>query len=343
MKKVLFFSVVGLFVCLVSAISTYAQTPIEWRVHTPHVQGRSEWVMEKEWADNLTNASGGRLKVNLYPSGSLGFRDADMIRICGGNVIEGFMFYPGYLTRDAAIITLTSPEMILHERKHFVAFSPFAGEMAKKELAKKKIRLSAYFASPATKVVVIGKRPINTLASMKGGKIRGWEVQQTETFRRLGIQAQVMAQGDLYLAFKTGVLDAAVNGVTGSLSLSLYEVAQYLSILYEGSMLLGMATSEAAFNALPADLQEMVKKVENELNKKWLAEAVSWEQLDIDIIEKDLRGKGMNILPPFPIADKESLVKTGIEVWRDRAKEVGPEAVDYQQKLEAELLRVKPK
>ncbi len=48
-------------------------------------------------------------------------------------------------------------------------------------------------------------------------------------------------------------------------------------------------------------------------------------------------------MAPFPKADQELLVKTGLDVWRDRAKELGPEAVAYQQKLEAELMRVKPR
>lgn len=345
MKRILVSSVVCLFgLMLVMASTVQAQKAIEWRIHTPHGEGRSEFIMEKEWVDSLNKESNGRLKVTIYPFNALGFKDADMLRICGGNVIEGYMFYPGYTTRDDAILGLTSPEMIVYEREHFVAYFPYAFEAAKARLANKwKIRLSVAFPSPACLVGVIGKSPFNTLASMKGKKMRGWETQQTDTLTKLGIPAQMMAQSELYLALKSGVLDGAIYLTTPYLTASMYEVAPHWSTLYQGTQMLGMAVSETAFKALPNDLQAMMKRVESNLLKKWLAEANTWPDKYDQPALAELKKKGANILPEFNLADKEILVKTGLEVWRERAKAIGAEAVEYQKRLESDLMRVKPK
>lgn len=344
MKRILVSSVVCLGLMLVMASTVQAQKAIEWRIHTPHGEGRSEFVMQKEWADTLSKESNGRLKVTMYPFNALGFKDADMLRVCSENVIEGYLFYPGYITRDDPILGMTSPEMILYDREHFIAYFPYAYEIAKARLAKKwKIRLSAGFPSPACLVGVIGKSPFNTLASMKGKKMRGWEIQQTDTLKKLGIPGQMMAQSELYLALKSGVVDGAIYLTTPYLLTSMYEVAPYWSTLYQGSMMYGMATSEAAFKALPNDLQEMMKRVESNLQKKWLAEANTWQDKYDQPSLAELKKKGANILPEFSLEDRERLINTGTEAWRGRAEKLGTEAAEYQKKLESELVRVKLK
>ena len=347
MKKkrfILIVGLLGLMSLLVGPVQAQDKV-IEWRFHTPHSDGRSEWVMEKEWCDTITKATNGRLKVTPYPAGALGFKDADMIRIAGQNVIESYMWYPGYTTRDDAILGLTLPEMILSQREHFVAVSPYAYEVAKERMSKKwKIRLSAVFSSPSAYVGIVGKETYTTLTSFKGKKNRVWEVQQGETLKTLGIPAQTMAQADIYLALKSGVLDGAVWYPSSMLLSSMYEVAPYYSTLYQGCALLGFGVSEIAFNNLPKELQETVKKVESDLMKKWFAEANGWvKKYDDPSIEK-LKEKGAKVLADFPQADKDLLVKTGIEVWRERAKAIGStEAIEYQKKMEEHLIRTKPR
>jgi len=300
--------------------------------------------MEKEWADAITKESGGRIKATLYPFNALGFKDADMLRVVPQGVIEGYMFYPGYIVRDDPILALTSPEMILYQREHFVNYWPMAHEAAKQRLASKwKIRLSATFPSPACNVGIIGKQPFRTLESMKGKKIRAWELPQVETFKKFGIPTQMMAQSELYLALKSGVLDGAIYLTTPYLTASMYEVTKYWSTLYQGTQILGLAISETVFKALPADLQEMMQRVEANLMKKWAAEGNGWcAQYDGAAFDA-LKKKGAELLEPFSRADQDLLVKAALEGWRERAKELGGEAVEYQKKLEAELAKAKPK
>ena len=341
MKKTLLIIVLGLFVLtgvMVSSVQVQAQGVTEWRIHTPHGPGRTEYIMESEWADALTKESGGRLKVTLYPNNALGFKDPDMYRVVPQKVIEGYMFYDAYAVRDDPILAITNPEMILSERKTLINFTPYAVEIVKKRLSEKwKIRLSTAFPSPQCWVGIAGKAPYRTLESMKGKKVRAWGQPQMDTFRKLGIPTQTMNQADLYLALKSGVLDAALWYGNSVLINSLYEVAPYWSTLYQSTVILGMATSEAAFNALPPDLQEMMKRVENNVNKKWASEASDWcAQYDEPSFGK-LKEKGANVLDPFSKEDQALLVKTGKMVWREAAEKLGPEAVAYQKSLEAAL------
>jgi TRAP-type transport system periplasmic protein len=345
MKKLSVVLVVTLCVIVSAPLGAFAQAkPGEWRMHTPHGEGRAEFVMEKEWADAIAKETGGRIKPTWYPFNALGFKDADMLRVVPQGVIEGYMFYPGYIVRDDPVQAITSPEMILYQREHFVNFWPAVHEAAKQRLSSKwKIRLSATFPSPACNVGIIGKQPFRTLESMKGKKIRAWEMPQAETFKKLGIPTQMMAQSELYLALKSGVLDGAIYLTTPYLTASMYEVSSYWSTLYQGTQVLGAAISEAVFKALPADLQEAVQRAETNIMKKWAAEANGWCAKYDDAAFAELKKKGAQLLEPFSRADQDLLVKTAIEGWRERAKELGSEAVEYQKKMEEALVKAKPK
>ena len=77
--------------------------------------------------------------------------------------------------------------------------------------------------------------------------------------------------------------------------------------------------------------------------KKWTAEANGWCAKYDDAAFAELKKKGANLLEPFSRAEQEQVVKTAIELWRERAKTLGPEAVEYQKKLEEALVKAKPK
>ena len=106
-------------------------------MHTPHGEGRAEFVIEKEWADEIAKESGGRIKPTWYPFNALGFKDSDMLRVVPQGVIEGYMPYPGYIVRDDPVLALTSPEMIVFQREHFVNFWPAVHELYKQRLSSK--------------------------------------------------------------------------------------------------------------------------------------------------------------------------------------------------------------
>jgi TRAP-type C4-dicarboxylate transport system substrate-binding protein len=339
MKKTLFLIVFGLVGLMwVMAGGVHAQKVIEWRINTPHGPGRLEWDLEKEWADALTKESGGRLKVTLYPLNALGFKDADMLRVVPGGVIEGSMYYDGYVSRDDPILGLTSPDSVVSENEAAINYVYLATDMARNRLSKKwKLRLSIVFANTSCDAGLIGKAPYNTLESLQGKKIRGWSQSIVNVLKRVGIAGQMMAQSDLYLALKTGVLDGAIHLPNAYLTASLYEVAPYYAKIYQGMFIQGLMTSEAAFNALPPDLQEMMKRVEANLDKKWRSEAYTACSKTDGVTYKLLKQKGATILPPFSEKDQKILTEAGIEVWRERAKQLGPEGIEYQKTLEALL------
>ena len=78
-----------------------------WKMHIVWVPARPEAQAYQQFADKVTKEAGDALDMTLFTSGSLGIKDADMLRILPrGNIIQAAGLYPGYLTRDKPAIRL---------------------------------------------------------------------------------------------------------------------------------------------------------------------------------------------------------------------------------------------
>lgn len=105
------------------------------------------------------------------------------------------------------------------------------------------------------------KRPIKTLADMKGMKIR---VQQSDLFismiNALGANATPMPFGELYSALQTGLVDGAENNYPSYESVKHYEVAKYYSLTEHSMAPEVFVMSKMAWDKLsPAD-QKLFKE-----------------------------------------------------------------------------------
>jgi TRAP-type C4-dicarboxylate transport system substrate-binding protein len=320
-----------------------APAVIEWRFHTPHTEGRAEFVAEEEWRDMLFEATNGRLKVTIYPGGSLGYTDDNMLRIVGEGVIESAYTYGGYCTRDEPILSILVPNAagVFTNRAEYVRILPYATEQARKLYADWGCRLLSFYAVPGCYVGLAARDPINTLEGMKGLKLRAFpDPIQIEALKSLGVSAETFPQADMYLNLKNKVVDAAVAivGMLGAYSLT--EVTPYFSgfTVYSGAC--GHMVSEDAFQALPADIRDIVLQVTEEHTRKWNEKGLdcSWDDETLATLVKE---QGLVLLDDFSDEDKEALSVAAIEAWAKIAEQYGPKAVMYQELMQAELERIR--
>src|SRR3546814_15686435 len=63
----------------VSSAVIAKEKPIEWRYYTAHTADRDVFKLETDWANMIDEATKGRLQVKVYPGGSLGCKESDML------------------------------------------------------------------------------------------------------------------------------------------------------------------------------------------------------------------------------------------------------------------------
>ena len=154
-----------------------------------------------------------------------------------------------------------------------------------------------------------------------------------ETFKRLGVAAQIVPQNELYAALQTGVVDCALYAPRFANSISLQEVAKHVTptgFPFPPAPYALMA-HKAKWAALPADLKKGFLDAVTEL------ERVSFN-FDADTATEaasrdKLQSQGVTYHPALPVADKAAIRRSALETWDVLAKETGADAIAYRQKV----------
>lgn len=110
--------------------------------------------------------------------------------------------------------------------------------------------------------VYSAKGPINTLDDWKGLKIRTMQsTAMTEAMNLLGAQPTAIATAERYMALQTGVVEAAENNVAEVYNCAEYEVTKYLSKTGHLCSPNVIYVSEAWFQSLPENYQQLVLEI----------------------------------------------------------------------------------
>jgi TRAP-type C4-dicarboxylate transport system substrate-binding protein len=316
------------------------EKPIEWRYYTAHTADRDVFKLETDWANMINEATKGRLQVKVYPGGSLGFKESDMLGALKNGLVESSYIYAGYYGRTQPALPLVLPQMVFNTRAEFLDILPAAYAAYADLYSEWNINIASMWPTSTCHIAIIGKEKLNTMDSLKGKRVRVWEAQQVNSLRALDVVGTVVPQNDIYLAFKTGMIDAIVHYPEALRTLSLAEDAKYFSLLQPVPVVQGIGISERAFKALPADLQEIVRKTSDEHRKKWAADASTdcqQEQRHLDWAKEHK----VERLPDFSAEDREKLSRAAIQAWRARAVQVGGDAEKVQKRMEDALMKLR--
>ncbi len=178
----------------------------------------------------LKEQSGGKLGVKVFASGALGAeRDTiEQLKIGGLDMMR----------INAAVLNNIVPEtmavsmpFVFHSTEHMrrTLDGPIGQEILEAMAAQGMIGL-AFYDSGARSIYTV-KKPVKTLADMKGLKIR---VQQSDLFvamvEAMGANPTPMPYGEVYTALKTGIVDAAENNWPSYESSRHFEAAKYYTL-----------------------------------------------------------------------------------------------------------------
>lgn len=181
--------------------------------------------------EHVEKASGGSLKVELYPAGQLGPAQQVMEGLRLGSVEIGVV-HDGGIPGVYKTFNIFGLPYVFRDHAH--AYAVLDGEFGKalaEDMRKKTgIRLAAY-ADNGIRHFTNSKRAIRTPEDMKGLKMR---VQPSPVFVKLveslGASPTAIDWGELPAALAQGTADGQENGVTNILAASLYQHQKHISL-----------------------------------------------------------------------------------------------------------------
>ena len=158
-------------------------------------------------------------------------------------------------------------------------------------------------------------RPIMTPADLDGVKLRTpkskWRVIMFNTW---GANPTPMAFSEVFVALQTGVIDGQENPYTNIWSAKFAEVQKYLSVTGHVYSPAYPTAGKAAFEKLPADVQEVLASTAREMAGWARAEGAAAD----DDLKNKLAGAGMAV----NVADRAAFVEASGPIYEQFASEV---------------------
>jgi len=227
----------------------------------------------REMGRLLKEQSKDKHNIKVFPAGALGGeRDTiEQLKIGGLDMMR----------INAAVLNNIVPETIAVsmpfvfrtiEHMRSTLDGPVGDEILASMEAQGMVGLAFY--DSGARSIYTAKRPIKTLADVKGMKIR---VQQSDLFvammEALGANATPMPFGEVYTGLKTGIVDGAENNWPSYESSRHFEAAKFYNVTEHSMVPEVLVFSKRIFDRLSKEEQAMVRKTAKEsvpfMRKLW--------------------------------------------------------------------------
>jgi len=194
----------------------------------PHKAAYTTGVVN--FAHLVEKGSGGRMKVKIFPSGTLG-KETDILQAVRSNAVQ---------MTSASMVTLSRifpPAQVMMAPYVFkndavaweVVDGPFGQKLLDAFTAKTGIKALAIVDSGFL-TITNRKRPVRSPADFKGIKFRAMGQLQANMFKALGASAVPIPWPETYTSLQTGVVDGQTNAAFVVAVFKLFEVQKYMSM-----------------------------------------------------------------------------------------------------------------
>lgn len=221
--------------------------------------GAPTTVSVEYMADLVAKRSDGRLKINPNPAGVLGTGLQIMEGVSIGTIDMVSMVLEWYapFVNDINVYVMG---FTFRDDDHFRKFltSPIFNDMENQVLDTMGVRILAsnWIGLPR---VLVSKKPVSSPADIANIKMRVPEIETyLKVWNGLGTSPTRVAWAEVYLALKTGTVDAAEGPLDQMYATKFYEAAPYITLTNHLQQAFTIAINDDVYASLPEDLREIL-------------------------------------------------------------------------------------
>jgi TRAP-type C4-dicarboxylate transport system substrate-binding protein len=295
------------------SIAAPAQT--KWDMPTPYAATNFHTENIAQFAGDVDKATGGKLKIQVHPGASL-FKATEIKRaVQSGQAQIGEILISGYSNEDP-VFGIDSVPFLATGYADAAKLWKASRKPLEDRFAKQGMKV--LFAVPWPPQGIYSNKPINTVADMKGLKMRAYNPATAKIAELVGAQPVTVQAAELAQAMTTGVVNANItSGATGYDSKAWEHVKYY----YDTQAWIPkniVFVSQKSFDALDKPTQDALLKASAE------AEARGWKVSEekTRFYLDELKKNGMTVTPPSA-ALQTDLRKIGDTMTADWIKSAG--------------------
>lgn len=341
---------VSLSALLLSVSGSYADEYPEMTFRSAQIQPPTGFLSESHqwWADELEKRTNGKVKVEIFWSGSLVAARDIPSAVASGAADIGNIPSTYDPSRTRLWMTLDMP---MNVRDSWCGISvsrelALENEALAAELARNRMVQAVGYYSGFQHFISNDSNPVTSIDDLQGRRMRSYGGARVAFLENLGITPVFMGYGDIYEAIERGVVDGSAD-VTIYLTDAFkhYEIAKHMLIANSG---VAVAAPSAVFNAdvwndMPDNLRQLLIVLGRDHDIRYIREFGAYEA---NLLEKFQKEHGMVI---HEVSDEERAVlekaaASGHEKWFEEAaaqnipaREFWNEFQSQQRECEAEV------
>lgn len=259
-----------------------------------------------KFAEALKAKTGGRIEVQIAPSGQLG-DDAAMVTALRTGAVDISANSQGAVANAVPeYAAFGMPFMFGNAAAAFKLLDgPLGKELADKSAEKGLILLGTW--DNGIRQMTNSKRPITKVEDLKGLKMRvPPDATLVDIMKALGAESQQVKFAELYVALQQGVVDGQENPLVNIHASKLYEVQKHLALTNHQFQMTPFLMSKRSWDKL----SDADKKAVQEAAAEATALQRKLSQEADDKLLADLKAKGMQVTT----VDRAAFVKATAEV-----------------------------
>jgi TRAP-type C4-dicarboxylate transport system substrate-binding protein len=300
-----------------AAVFASAQAQVKWDLPTAYPAGNYHTENIQQFANDVDKATGGKLKITVHANASL-FKAPEIKRaVQGGQAQVGEILWVNFENEDS-LFGIDGVPFLATSYAEAVKLWKASRKPLEDRLAKQGIKV--LFSVPWPPQGIYSKRPLSSVADMKGLKWRAYSPATSRIAELVGAQPLSIQAAEVPQALATGVMDSMMSsGATGYDS----KIFEHVKNFYDTQAWLpknAVLVNQKAFDALDKATQAAVLKAAAD------AEARGWKLSEEKTgwYLEQLKKNGMNVAAPS--ADlKSGLKKVGDTMLSDWLKKAGPD------------------
>ncbi|HLE42380.1 MAG TPA: TRAP transporter substrate-binding protein [Methylomirabilota bacterium] len=280
----------------------------------------------QQFADKLAELTGGQVKVIHHHSGALGGEREVAQQVQLGTV--------DLTPVTAAPLSTLVPEMSAFQLPYLFRDYPHVyaaldgGDVIRgyygPVLDKKGFRLLGFIAAGYRGIY--GHAPINSIADVKGKKVRVQEDKiLVATFKALGMISTPIAFPEVATALQTKVIDFAEGGVNTFYHNKFYDIVKYVADVRHTHQVIVLAMSKASWAKQDAATQKAIVEAAKHA-EQWNRKFILDEDRDI---QEQVKARGVTITKPDPTPFREATRGVYEEFFATPAGKDAKKVVDH--------------
>ena len=280
----------------------------------------------KPWADKVAKDSGGKLKVQLYPSMQLGGKPPQLLDQVKDGIVDIVWTLPGYTAgRFPKLEVFELPFIHKDPVSSTLALQDFQEKHLQQEFKDFKVLLLHVHGGS---MFMTKKKAVTKMSDLKGLKIRtatragGWYLKS------LGAVPIGAPLPQIPQMISKGVIEGAMLPFEIAPAIKMQELATHFTQLSGDRPRMNTSTfsflmNKNSYNKLPADLKKVIDDNSGRNIAKWAGQ--NWADIEVPA-EKVMQSKKKNrfhMMPASEVAKMKAAAQPAIDRWLKQMKRKG--------------------